>query len=262
MTISPDILVFSDLDGTLIDHETYAWSAAKPALAALKKAGAGVVLSSSKTAAEMIVLRTEMGLNDWPAIVENGAGVLPSGAAALPEPVQYAQLRAVLDQLPEEFRQMFTGFGDMSIADLVEATGLDQDAAALAKERCFSEPGLWSGDEAQKGVFLKALEDQGITAQQGGRFLTLSFGSNKADQMRALAHKFNPKHTIALGDAPNDIQMLEAAEFPVVIKNPHRAPLAPLVNETRAIRTQLPGPQGWNVAILDLLNQIAPNPTT
>ena len=262
MTVSPDILVFSDLDGTLIDHETYGWSAAKPALAALKKAGAGVVLSSSKTAAEMIVLRKEMGLNDWPAIVENGAGVLPSGVAALPEPDQYAQLRSALEQLPEALRLRFTGFGDMSIADVVAATGLDPDAAALAKERCFSEPGLWSGDDVQKGDFLKALADQGITAQQGGRFLTLSFGANKADQMRALTCELKPKHTIALGDAPNDIQMLEAAEFPVVIKNMHRAPLAPLANEARAIRTEHPGPEGWNAAILDLLTKLVPTPTT
>ena len=74
MTAQLPLLVFSDLDGTLIDHHSYDWSPAMPALAALGSIGAGVVLASSKTAAEIDLLRRDMGLEDWPAIVENGPG--------------------------------------------------------------------------------------------------------------------------------------------------------------------------------------------
>ena len=53
-TIKPSVplLVFTDLDGMLIGHETYSWEAARPALNPLRTIGAGTVLASSKTAPE------------------------------------------------------------------------------------------------------------------------------------------------------------------------------------------------------------------
>jgi hypothetical protein len=76
---TPALIVFSDLDGTLLDHETYSWQPAAPALDALKQRGIPLILASSKTAAEIAGLRAEMGFADCPAIVENGAGMLSRG---------------------------------------------------------------------------------------------------------------------------------------------------------------------------------------
>jgi len=50
MTNPPALVVFSDLNGTLLDHETYDWTPAKPALDRLARQGCPVILSSSKTA--------------------------------------------------------------------------------------------------------------------------------------------------------------------------------------------------------------------
>ena len=79
MPSSLPLLVFTDLDGTLLDHESYSWSPARPALDALRELGAGLVLASSKTAAEIAPLREAVGFTTWPAIVENGAGTLEPG---------------------------------------------------------------------------------------------------------------------------------------------------------------------------------------
>ena len=79
MTRALPLLVFSDLDGTLLDHESYSFAPARAALAALAEIGAGVVLATSKTAAEVAPLRAALGLAGWPAIVENGAGLLAGG---------------------------------------------------------------------------------------------------------------------------------------------------------------------------------------
>lgn len=239
------ILVFSDLDGTLLDHDTYDWSPAHPALTALREIGAGVVLASSKTASEIRVLQADMGLSDWPAIVENGAGLL-GGATG----TDYATIRHALDRVPH--REQFTGFGDMTVAGVVDTTGLAPETAALAKDRQFSEPGLWSGTAAQKTAFLDALTAQGIFAREGGRFLTLSKGRTKADQMAAIIEDLQPEHTLALGDAPNDVEMLETADHGVIIANPHRPPLSALKGEQsgQITRTTDPGPIGWNTAVL------------
>ena len=254
------LLVFSDLDGTLISHDTYRWDAARPALAHLRGIGAGVVLASSKTAPEIIGLRAQMGLEDWPAIVENGAGVLDAQATDTPADTAYLRLRSALNQLPEELRGLFTGFGDLDVAGVAKITGLPPADAQDAKTRAFSEPGLWHGTDAQRTAFLEALEQHGITAREGGRFLTLSFGRTKADRMAQIIATYRPQVTLALGDAPNDIEMLQTADHGVIIANPHRTPLPPLDAEAagRITRTTLPGPQGWNRAVLDFVDSLPP----
>ncbi len=249
-------LVFSDLDGTLLDHDTYSFDAARPALAALAGAGCGVVLASSKTGAEIARLRDAMGLSRWPAIVENGAGVLEAGAA--PDAgAEYARLRAWLGALPRDIRGAFRGFGDMSVAEVGAATGLAAEDAALAQQRGFTEPGLWTGDADGLRLFLDRAAGAGIMARQGGRFLTLSFGATKADRMAEIAARYAPKATVALGDAPNDAEMIAAADIGVIVRNPGAPSLPDLPKEQarRIIRTQQSGPDGWNQAVLSLLSE-------
>lgn len=253
MTSMPSLVVFSDLDGTLLDHANYDWQPAVPALNRLAKIGAAVVLASSKTAAEITVLQDEMGLGHWPAIVENGAGLL--GRQTTP---QYDALRHALTQIPQDMRRKFTGFGDMNTQAVADCTGLPQDVANLAKNRMFSEPGLWSGTDHQQTEFITALAALGVSARHGGRFLTLSFGKTKATQMAEIMAQYQPRHTIALGDAPNDIEMLETADTGIIIANPHRAALPPLPGEAtgRVWRTTDTGPIGWNSAIMAMLDQL------
>lgn len=253
MHSNPLILVFTDLDGTLLDHDTYSWTAAKPALARLRDIGAGVILASSKTAAEMAVIQQELGLTDWPAIVENGAGVLTDE----PTPTtDYDHIRAAIALAP--YRDDYRGFGDMTAAEVAKITGLSEDAATLAKARAFSEPGIWSGKKENLHAFVDHLQGQGITAREGGRFLTFSMGKTKADQMAAIIARYNPAHTIALGDAPNDIEMLETADYGVIIANPHRDPLPSLAGEQtgQITRTTEPGPTGWNEAVRALVDKL------
>ncbi|WP_282158048.1 HAD-IIB family hydrolase [Shimia thalassica] len=254
-----DLLVFTDLDGTLIDHDTYDYSPALPALSALKNMSAGLVLASSKSAPEISDLRQEIGVEEWPAIVENGAGLLPPFVQQSPDASQYETVRRVLESVPKDLRSLFLGFGDLSVAQVAQLTGLSHAGAARAKERSFSEPGQWSGTAEQRDTFLAALAQQGVTAQQGGRFLTLSLGTNKVDQMRHLIETYRPRHTIALGDAPNDIAMLEFADLGIVVANPAREPLAPLETENTGgiIRTVKPGPTGWNLAVLEAIDRFA-----
>lgn len=255
------LLVFTDLDGTLIDHDTYDWAPALPAIDALKKLGAGVILASSKTSHEIKVLRDALGLQPWPAIVENGAGVLPAHATPQDQSDDYTRLRAILTDLPKTLRDQFVGFGDMTIDALCKHTGLDTNAARLAQKRAYSEPGLWRGTPAQQADFIALLASNGIKTQQGGRFLSLSFGATKADQMRKIIQTYHPETTVALGDAPNDIEMLTASDFGVIVANPSKIALPALAGEGtgRIIRTQMAGPAGWNAAILELLTHLELN---
>ena len=260
MTRALPLLVFSDLDGTLLDHESYSFAPARAALAALAEIGAGVVLATSKTAAEVAPLRAALGLAGWPAIVENGAGLLAAGAEEGFDDSVYRAIRKTLRQLPQGFCA-FDGFGDMSDAEVARVTGLPRAQAALARRREFSEPGRWTGTPAGLEKFLASAGKAGLHARRGGRFLTFSHGQTKADQMAALIAQYPPRMTLALGDAPNDIEMLEAADRGVIIPNPHSRPLPRLPGEDsgRVRRAETPGPEGWNAAVLALVQDVKHN---
>ncbi|MBR9763498.1 MAG: HAD hydrolase family protein [Rhodobacteraceae bacterium] len=255
----PPFMVFTDLDGTLLDHESYSYAAALPALAQLRARNVPVVLASSKTGPEIHALREELRLSASPAIVENGAGLLMPREAPPEQGETYLRLRAALDRIDPDLRRCFRGFGDLGPEGVVEDAGLPYEKARLACQRAYSEPGLWDGDAEQKRAFLTALTDHGITARRGGRYLTLSFGGTKADRMDEAAALFDNPPRIALGDAPNDREMLEHADIGVIIANPHGAPLPELSGEREGaiLRSQKIGPAGWNEMMLKLTSRLS-----
>lgn len=60
-------LVFTDLDSTLLDHHSYSYAEAVPAIRSLTEAGFPLICNSSKTAAEINPLRQLIG---YPLISE------------------------------------------------------------------------------------------------------------------------------------------------------------------------------------------------
>lgn len=245
-----ELVVFSDLDGTLLDHVSYDFSPALPALRALEKRDIPVVLASSKTGAEIMSIREAMALENYPAIVENGAGELSPGRSAEQDYSEYYKLQSILDDLPVELRLLFRGFADMTDADVADITGLSLETAKLARQRAYTEPGVFSGSAAEKDRFRSALRQAGVSSHEGGRFLTLSFGQTKADRIRAIMSRLDVSYSIALGDAPNDRDMLLAANQAVIVRNDHAPDIGAI---PEALYTELPGPAGWNEAVLALL---------
>jgi len=254
------IAVFSDLDGTLLDHETYDWSPARPVLDRLRAGGHALILASSKTAAEIAPLRAQMGFAQCPAIVENGAGLLPAEADAVTQTRSHPQLLAILRRVRAETRAPFRGFSDWSVAEIAARTGLSAEAAEAAARRDFSEPGLFGGPPSAEADFVTALNRAGVSATRGGRFLTLSFGADKGARLREIARALQASATVALGDAPNDMGLLETADHGIVIPNPAHAGLPTLPGEegpaAHITRAAQPGPAGWATALGALLDRL------
>jgi len=67
-------IIFTDLDGTLLDSDTYSYEKAKIALQLLKKRRIPLIFCTSKTRAEIEFWRDEVGNYD-PFISENGGGI-------------------------------------------------------------------------------------------------------------------------------------------------------------------------------------------
>src|SRR5690606_41723986 len=143
--MQPQLVVFTDLDGTLLDHHSYSWRAALPAMERLAANGIPLVLNSSKTAAEMRDLQGAMGLRA-PFIVENGAAVgIPAGCLNCTEEevVHFGAshsevLRTLLVRREEGAR--FRGFSDLLARVSAGLSGPKGGDAARAKQRLGTEP--------------------------------------------------------------------------------------------------------------------------
>ena len=261
-------LVISDLDGTLLDHDTYSFEDAQPALEALRRRNIPLVLCSSKTRAEVEVWRRRLRNQD-PFIVENGgavfirSGVFPSRAASavtiggyevLPLGTPYPALVEALRQAAMESGCRVFGFSDMTPHEVAEACGMGVEEAALAKQRDYDEPFLIR-DTGRSEVLLTAIERRGLRWTRGGRFHHITGANDKAKAVELLAglyRELDPRTTtIGLGDGPNDVSFLLKVDIPILIRTPRVEQLRAAVPHARV--THDPGPRGWNQAVLEAI---------
>jgi mannosyl-3-phosphoglycerate phosphatase len=246
------LLVFTDLDGTLLDHDTYDWTPAAPALGALRAAGVPVVPVSSKTLAELDHLCARIGL-DGPRVGENGTLVAWPGEPPHLFGPGIDAIRGKLAALRQRTGWQFRGFADMSASEIAERTGLDQKAAARAAQRLASEPLLWEDSDAALAAFQLAIAGAGLTLLQGGRFLHVLGQADKGKALAHVAQRLTPAaRTVALGDSPNDRAMLLAVDLPVIVRKKDGSAMS-LPERPDARVTDLPGPAGWNQVMLELL---------
>lgn len=257
-TSGKKLVIFTDLDGTLLDHDTYSYKAAMPAIERLRQQSIPLILTSSKTAAEIEPLREQLQLSAFPAIVENGAGIL----SQFEEPASNdAEYQALLIEIKRLGYDQWQGFADWSVEEVSKLTGLSKTGAELAKNRWYSEPGKWLGSQADFNNFISALDKKGIVANQGGRFWALSYGGSKElalDKVKnLLTSQLGPVFTIALGDGANDIGMIRKADMGIVIPNPHHEGIRSLPEEKNGNvrRAVSVGPVGWNEEILKVLDR-------
>lgn len=264
------LLVVTDLDATLLDA-AHRFDEARPALDALALGGHPLVLASSKTLAELRALAAELDVTT-PLIAENG------GVIAWPDPddphgrwtiTTTGADRPTLLRHAHTWRDAtgarFEGFADWTDADVAAHTGLSLPAAALARDRHATEPLLWQDTDALRVAFEGEMARHGLRLLRGGRFWHLMGAADKADGLRAVRERLvgaNPDirwFTVALGDSPNDVAMLQAADLAVIIPNPARdTPL--VVRHPRVLRATSPGPAGWNRAMLDILQSLPEEP--
>ena len=277
----PPAIIFSDLDGTLLDHDSYAFDAALPALSAVRERGIPLILATSKTLAETMQINAALG-NHQAMIVENGS------ALCFPLDLGYSIAHAAREELhghtiirlapPHRVVRDFIerqrtqhgwrmrGFADMDSVTIAEMTGLDEDAADRARQRLCGEPFVWlDGTEALER-FKLAAANEGLTVTQGGRFFHLMGGSDKGQALRAIlvALSIDRLQTpvIALGDSANDRAMLEAADIAVVVRR-HDGTHLSCRGIKRTLFTERAGPGGWNTAVLQILELLpAPHPSS
>lgn len=249
-------LVFTDLDGTLLDHNSYSYHDALPALQILKKKQIPIIPVSSKTHAELAVLMQALRI-EGPMIGENGAVITYPGEAPQIAPPGYLQIRDFLVDSRANPAYNTLGFGDMSVDDVMSYTGLERKMAQLAMRRLGSETFLWQGGEEALKHFRQDAEASGLRLLQGGRFHHLLGNTDKGMAIRFVTRHLKRKgypitRTVGLGDSDNDKEMLNLVDIPIIVRK-HDGSHITLKQRPDATVTDLPGPAGWNQAIQDLL---------
>ncbi|TCK65678.1 HAD-IIB family hydrolase [Curtobacterium sp. PhB136] len=259
----PDLMVVTDLDGTLLDHHDYSFDAALPLLDRLRADGVPVVFCSSKTVAEITALQERTGLVGSPFVAENGAVVVGHDGRTLTGPADggLERLLAALDDLRGALDLHCETFSTVTDEVVATWTGLDVQAAADARRREASEVLLWrSEDDDQAGEFRAGLTAAGLDLVRGGRFWhVLPAGCDKGAAVRTLVADHerrtgNTPRTIGLGDGPNDTALLDAVDLAVVVRGHGPAP-GPLADDRpeRVHRTTSPAPQGWTEGLTHFL---------
>jgi mannosyl-3-phosphoglycerate phosphatase len=272
---SPVVLIFSDLDGTLLDHDSYSWAEAEEALDFCRSRHIPLILASSKTRAEMDLLRRELRIDD-PFISENGGGIfIPETAFgrladAPPAPLEsglyrvslgtsYGRLVESLRSIAVELGWKIRGFSEMNLQEISRLTGLSEEASGRAAMREFDEPFIIAEPERPPlAPLLSAAADRGLTISSGGRFYHLQGGNDKGLAMGMVLswyqNSVNEVLSIALGDSPNDFAMLQQADYPVLIRSGQEFPELHLKIPRLEI-TRERGPRGWNSAVLNILGK-------
>ncbi|MDP1996419.1 MAG: HAD-IIB family hydrolase [Gallionella sp.] len=263
----PNTIIVSDLDGTLLDSSSYSFAAAQPALEIIQTREIPLILCSSKTRTEIESYRQRLN-NRHPFITENGGGIfIPRGYFSASFEAEtfdgynliklgtpYTEIRSRFVRLRQQLGARVRGFADMTDEEVAALTGLSRDEARLSKQRDFDEPFVFEGTPDEH--FLQAIEESGLRWTQG-QFFHIMGDHDKGRAVNLLKslyqHEYGTVASIGLGDSLNDLQMLQAVDHPVLVRHADGSHDA-RITVHNLLKTQLPGPAGWNETVLQLLS--------
>jgi mannosyl-3-phosphoglycerate phosphatase len=269
-----DLVIYSDLDGTLIDFEDYSFEVTAPLVRTLESKGVPVVFCSSKTRLEQAFYRKAIGVKA-PFITENGSAVfIPKNYFSFEFTYdttigdylvielgtdRKTILAEIADARSKSGAEIY-GYADLDINEISAILKLDLDASQRAATRDYSET-LIKGDKKSPTFkqMISLLEQKGLQCNAGGKFHTVI--SQKSDKgkavqtLHALFKQQNPQAiSVGLGDSANDLPMLQAVNKPFLVQKPGNwwdNLSAPNLTKVPAV-----GPKGWVKAVEGLFSSL------
>jgi mannosyl-3-phosphoglycerate phosphatase len=231
------IVVFTDLDGTLLD-EKYDYRKLTPIISQLLTLDVAIVFCSSKTRAEIEFYREKIGITD-PFIAENGAALFipknyfPAHYSYTKEThryyvielsIPYSIVRKKLTEVKMKTAANIVGFGDMTLEEIAEDAALSLSLAKLAKKREYDEPfKIVEGNEKE---ILNEIKKANLSYTKGNRYFHVVGDGDKGKATLILrdlyAQKFGRIATFGLGDSSNDLAMLQAVDTPFLVRKTPR----------------------------------------
>lgn len=277
--LAPHQLIFSALEGALLDARTDSFAGAEEALFEVARRKIPLVLLTTRTREEIEPIRRKLEHNH-PFVTESGGGIFfPDGYFSLRIPgvarvarylsiaqgQPYAEVCEALDEIAEECAVGVAGFHHMSVREIAANTGLPPRDAERARAREFDEPFYFTaaGDKAI-ARFVEAARARGFETRRGSTFWHLSSGCDPARAVRTLAQLFRQAtHTklrlIGIGSGEQDLPWLRAVGHG--IRLPSSRETGPPEEPSRkgpgrtgtVVMGDAPGASGWNRAVLNII---------
>jgi mannosyl-3-phosphoglycerate phosphatase len=229
-------IVFTDLDGTLINSNTYDYSASSSVIRELQRQKIPIIFCSAKTRFELQVYRRKLGVYE-PFIVENGGGlVIPNNyfpfdinqgresdnhifiELGIENRIIRQRLKEILDSLQVRYH-IFT---QMSANDIAKDSGMPVYQARLARKREFSETIKFDEDSKTVEKTVAEVRSNGLNITFGGRYYVVSGHNTKGTAVRVLVdffqRSFDRITTYAFGNEENDISMFQEVDVPILVQ--------------------------------------------
>ena len=261
MIENSSIWVVTDVDGTLMDHQ-YDLTPARAKIVDLQRLSIPVILCTSKTAAEVNIIRKELNLSD-PYIVENGAAIYGeelykvNGKIILGE--KYEILEDILNSISDEIDYKLVPLNNLSDSEATELTGLKGNSLDLMRDRHWSMPFLNPPSFLEEKINI-CCKKFNVDIFKGNRMShLLSTKSNKGKAINALKEYSNVQNIeiIGLGDSPNDLPLLLNSDIKIVIPGID-GPNLNLLDQLKDLEFTLasePNGYGWKNEINKLINK-------
>jgi len=272
-TTTRKLVIFTDLDGTLLDRNTYSFEPALPALNLIKQKGVPLILSSSKTRAEIEVYQKQLE-NGHPFVSENGGAIfIPKDYFSFPFRYDrelkdyfvlelgapYSIIIEILGSVRKETGIPLKGFSDFTEEELFSYCELDQKEATFAKKREYDEPFLVDGGEKEFEIVKRKIKEKGMNYTWGGRFHHIFGKNDKGKAVEILKELYKTQFfsivSVGIGDSLSDLPMLSLVDYPILLneKDDFLETLSPIQN-VRVVNRG--GSEAWNEAILNVVKEL------
>lgn len=270
------VVVFTDIDGTLIDAFTREYGRSTELVKRLSESSIPVVLCSSKTWSEQNAIRNDLDLEREPFIIENGGAiVIPDGYFDAGDLDRYgarpvnghwvielgkpsSQIRNALQEIRKTTGIYFKGVSDVSIDELAKIVGMTHAEAERMSRRQYGET-ILQIDKEEKARFEQVLrEGPALQVIHGGRYFDVTAGNDKGKAVQILKDLYRKKLAgrlifIGIGDSSNDIPMLKSTDVAMLVQK-YDGTWAD-VDIPNVVRLEGIGPAGWERAFAKIMKE-------
>ena len=261
------ILIFTDLDGSLLHRDTFKFDEIKDYLKKLISMGIFIIPNTSKTEKEILEFNNELG-SSLPYISENGSAIngLDLLNSTLPKELILSRekdnLRKIFENsIPLNLQNKCKWLSEMDKNKQSLIFGLENEKLRMALDRKYTIPFIFEGSKSEKNELSKIVKVKGLALQEGGRVINLTDKVNKAKALQVFVRFFKKNNkkvkTIAVGDNYNDLDMLKTSDYPCLVFNDKFTLDQIPINDL--ITTNKPSPEGWADVIKMALAKINKN---
>ena len=268
------LLIFTDIDGTLINNDTFYEGRNIEIAQTLSEHNHILIYNSSKTFSEIDLMQKRFNTS-FPFICETGGGIyhknlfnqvsdrLRDGYSIMYEAKKIEMFKDIIEkEVQKNFKNDLDMFDDLCLDEKSKLSGLRGNDLYLASKRDFSMLISWKSDELRYSKFESVLHGYGLRLIKGGRFCHICTSHDKGQAVTFFLNQikssemYNKIITIGIGDSTNDIEMLSNVDYACVVKSENNSELMKKIDNNKVVLSKNHAPEGWAECIQNIFLQI------